>query len=91
MSDAKADCTALKDLLMWCRDNGMKMDAVTVGSVSVSVVDLKQGEKLARKALNADPSPIADAYRQWGGEAISDLLTKDGGALIEDDDEVPPG
>jgi hypothetical protein len=91
MSDAKADCAALKDLLMWCRESGMRMDAVTVGSVTVSVMDLKQGEKLARKAMTADPIPQGDALRRWGGPLLDEMagvLDGESGALIEEDDEA---
>lgn len=84
------DADTLKDLILWFRRERINASHITVGSISVVMVDNHSLRELAqpRETTPATPGGI---YQQYGGAVLGgpEAPTPSGGVepTIEDDDE----
>jgi hypothetical protein len=87
--EAPLDETVVKDLLLWARREGIVIEQVTVGSVTLVCRDTRV-HTVPGKELDLSPAALehagANLYEKYGGQAM-DELAKANDDVIEDDDD----
>jgi hypothetical protein len=74
------DLDALKNLLLWCRKEGISISQVSLGGIALACTDLRMTEKPGRAKLtetgDAQPYTEKDAYERYAGAAMPDMIAR---------------
>lgn len=81
------DVAALKDLIIWARENGVRLSQVSLGSIAVALHDPAIDESTKPTPGAGRAETPSSPYERWGGELLKQM--QDGGEMnvVYEDDE----